>query len=121
MAEHEKQWTFEEIDQHIKSANLAQFEQGGASHFTAAAVAANPADVLKRICAIYKVIRPILVVLSTFPFIPASWKAAIKTFMSLMDTLCPNELVGDRRWPCEATAGSEHDPPTGTCRPSHRR
>lgn len=85
----EKNWTFEEIDQHIKAANLAQFETGGANHFTAAAVAASPADVLKKLCAIYKVIRPILVALSAFPFIPASWKSAIKVFMSLMDTLCP--------------------------------
>lgn len=90
MAEHEKQWTFEEIDQHIKSANLAQFEHGGGGHFTAAAVAANPSDVLKKICSIYRVIRPILVALSNLPLIPGSWKTALKTFISLMDTLCPH-------------------------------
>ena len=87
----EKQLTFEEIDAHIKAANLADFAPGGKMHVTAQMVSASPADVISRICAIYHTIRPILAALLLIPFIPASWKAAIKAFMALMDTLCPKK------------------------------
>jgi hypothetical protein len=90
MAETE-QLTFEAIDAHIKRANLAQFEAGGPRHFTAATAANNPAAVFPQICQIYQVIRPILQGILLIPFIPASWKAAIKTFMTLMDALCPGK------------------------------
>ena len=80
--------TFEQIDAHIKSANLSDFQPGGAKHFNAAAVASQPGTVMQKICAIYKVVRPILVVISNFPLIPAAWKAAVKTFIELMDSIC---------------------------------
>ncbi|MFZ5972766.1 MAG: hypothetical protein ACOYXA_14355 [Bacteroidota bacterium] len=79
---------FEEINQHILNADIAKFQPGGELHFNAASLA-NPGQVLQKVCGIYKVIRPILVVISNFPLIPGTWKAAIKTFISLMDTLCP--------------------------------
>ncbi len=89
MANEQDQLTFEQIDAHIKKANLKDFEPGGQHHFTAATVAANPAGVVGQICKIYHVIRPILQGILLIPFIPAAWKAAIKTFISLMDALCP--------------------------------
>lgn len=85
----EKQLTFEEIDAHINAANLADFEAGGQKQFTAMDVNTNPGGVLQKVCGIYKVIRPILAAIVLIPLIPAGWKAAIKTFMGLMDTLCP--------------------------------
>jgi len=88
MADQNHELTFEAIDAHIKQADLKAFEPGGAKHFTAAAVSASPGDVIKRVCEIYHVIRPILQGILLIPFIPAAWKAAIKAFMSLMDTLC---------------------------------
>jgi hypothetical protein len=85
----EKDWTFEEIDKHVQQADLNAFAQGGAHHFTAAAAQATPGDVLKKICAIYKVVRPILVAVSKIPLIPKKWRDAITTFVGLMDQLCP--------------------------------
>jgi hypothetical protein len=81
--------TFEEIDKHINSLNLQDFQTGGKGHFTAAAVAASPGDVLKKVCTIYRAIRPILIGLENFPLIPKKWRDALKTFTTLMDTLCP--------------------------------
>ena len=81
--------TFEQIDAEIKKINLKDFETGGKHHFTAAAVANAPATVLQSICSIYKSIRGILVAIGNFPLLPGSWKTAIKTFISLMDNLCP--------------------------------
>ena len=89
MAKEDSNLTFEAIDAHIKKADLKAFEPGGARHVTAAAVKASPASVLPQICQIYHVIRPILQAILLIPFIPASWKAAIKTFISVLDTLCP--------------------------------
>lgn len=81
MAEQDADLSFEAIDAHIRRANLGDFAPTTA--------AATPGDVLARVCEIYRVIRPILQGILLIPFIPASWKAAIRTFMTLMDTLCP--------------------------------
>ncbi len=83
-----KDMTFEEIDAHIKSVYLKDFQPGGSKHFTAADVKTSPDSVLQKICGIYRVLRPILNILSAFPLIPGAWKEAIKTFMSLMDSIC---------------------------------
>ncbi len=81
--------SFEEINQHIANADLAKFQPGGESHFTTNAISASPGQVLQKVCGIYKVVRPILVAISNFPLIPGNWRTAIKTFIALMDTLCP--------------------------------
>lgn len=91
MANEDPNLTFEAIDAHIKKADLNAFEPGGARHVTAAAVKAAPGDVLQQVCQIYHVIRPILQAILLIPFIPAAWKAAIRTFISVLDTLCPNK------------------------------
>jgi hypothetical protein len=80
---------FEEVNAHFEKADLVPFQKGGEKHFTAATAADNPAGTLQRICSIYKVVRPFLVLISNLPLIPAKWKEAIKTFIGLMDTLCP--------------------------------
>jgi len=71
--------TFEEIDQHINTHSKAA--PTGAK---AAGAAAIP-----NVCAQYKVIRPILIALESFPFIPQKWRDALKAFTSVMDTFCP--------------------------------
>ncbi|MEO6358702.1 MAG: hypothetical protein ABIU77_24420 [Ferruginibacter sp.] len=81
--------TFELIDAEVKKLNLKDFETGGKHHFTAAVVAANPASVLQSVCAIYHRIKGILTAIANFPLLPGSWRAAIKTFISLMNNLCP--------------------------------
>ena len=85
----DKQITFEEINDHINKADLSQFKEGAAKHFNAANVAADPSGVLQKVCSIYHVIKPILQGILLIPFIPAPWKEAIRTFIKLMDTLCP--------------------------------
>ncbi|MEP6724267.1 MAG: hypothetical protein ABJC98_00550 [Bacteroidota bacterium] len=88
MSQHEL--TFEEVNKHFESTDLSPFKEGGKNHFTAKAVAAAPADVLQKICSIYKVVRPFLVLVSNLPLIPAKWKEAIKLFISLLDGVCPS-------------------------------
>lgn len=83
----EREYTFEEIDSHVRSQDLSQFEE--AKTFTAEAAKAQPAQVLPQICGIYRVVRPILIALSNLPFIPQAWRNALKTFIRLMDLLCP--------------------------------
>ena len=85
----EKDLSFEEVNKHIESADLSTFKAGGKSHFAATDIAKAPGDVLQKICGIYKVVRPILVIVSNLPLIPQKWKDAIKTFINLMDGLCP--------------------------------
>ena len=78
--------TFEEVDKHVQAVDLSAFQAGG-KHYLAAGVA--PAAALPNLCPAYKAIRPILVLLSTAVLIPATWRAVIKTFLSVMDVICP--------------------------------
>ena len=78
--------TFDEIDKHIQAVDLSAYHPGGKHHLAAGTA---PAAALPSVCPIYKAILPILVVLSTLPFIPPKWQALIKTFISVMDVLCP--------------------------------
>lgn len=81
--------TFEEVNRHFESVDLSQFQEGGKNFFSPGAVSTAPGDVLQKVCAIYKVVRPFLALVSNLPLIPKKWKEAIKTFMGLMDGLCP--------------------------------
>ena len=83
------EYSFEEIDRSIEALDLDAFEEGGSRDFSPRDLAADPRGVLGKICEIYKAIRPILVALSNFPLIPGKWRAALKTFIKLMDKLCP--------------------------------
>jgi len=79
--------TFEEVDKHIQNADLSAFQPGGKHHLSAGA-AANPAAAIPNVCGAYQVIRPILALVLNLP-IPKKWKDAIKAFMGVMDTICP--------------------------------
>jgi hypothetical protein len=80
--------TFEEVDKHIQSADLSAFQPGGKSYLSATA-AASLAAAIPNVCGAYQVIRPILALIANLPLIPKKWKDAIKVFMQVMDTLCP--------------------------------
>ena len=71
--------TFEEIDKHIQT-HAAQ---------AAPATAAAGAAAIPNVCQSYKTIRPILIALGSFPFIPKKWRDAIQAFTSVMDGFCP--------------------------------
>jgi hypothetical protein len=58
--------TFEEVDQHIQSADLSVF-QVGRPHMRAEATAASPAIALPNVCYAYQVVKPILALVSNFP------------------------------------------------------
>lgn len=79
--------TFEEVDQHIRNADLSVFQAGGPQR--SAASAANPAAAISDVCNAYNVVKPILLLVSNFPFIPQSWKTAVQGFMGVLNTLCP--------------------------------
>lgn len=84
----EKEMTYEEIDAHVSRLHLADFKNGESKHFTAAEVNSNPGAVLQKICVIYKGIRPILIIVSNIPLIPAKFREPIKIFIGLMDNIC---------------------------------
>lgn len=86
----ENELTFEQINDHINKAKLSIFKEGGKKHFGIADIKTAPGDVLQKVCSIYHVIRPVLQGILLIPFIPATWKQAVKTFLNLMDTLCPS-------------------------------
>lgn len=81
----EKEWSLEQIEAHLQNADIDQFQEYG----EAGAAAVNPAALLSRVCGAYRAIKPILRVILNFPLIPSSIKNAIRTFMSILDTLCP--------------------------------
>lgn len=75
--------TFEEVDEHIKKADLSAL-QSSAKAGPGGGIAAIPAQA----CQAYGVVRPILVLVAATPFIPAKWRDAIKAFVSVMDMVC---------------------------------
>lgn len=78
--------TFEQIEAHVKKADLSQYEAAGAK----GAGGAQPhAMQLQQICGIYKIVRPILQAILVIPLIPESLKKPIRTFISVMNTICP--------------------------------
>ena len=81
--------TLEQIEAHIEKANLGQFAQPQGATRGADAKSIDLAAQLQRVCGIYRGIRPILQVIVNFPLIPESIKKAIRTFMSVMDGICP--------------------------------
>ncbi|MEL6832820.1 MAG: hypothetical protein AAFP77_07500 [Bacteroidota bacterium] len=42
-----------------------------------------------RLCVIYKVVRPILSVISKLPIIPRKWRSVIEELINVLDVLCP--------------------------------
>lgn len=70
---------FEEINKHIKAADLEQFK----------VKAASVGGAEFQLCPIYKIVRPILMMVSTLPFFPAKWKEALGIFTSVLDLMCP--------------------------------
>lgn len=77
------------MEAHFDAVDESAMEPGGALHFDAALAKADPAAVLVKVCGLYRTVRPFLNVASNFFLIPAKVKKVIKTFMGLMDGLCP--------------------------------
>lgn len=82
--------TEQQVEQHFESLDLNEMKAGGALHFSAADVKAKPAEVLGKVCGIYQKVRPFLELASNLFLIPKKWRDALKTYMGLMDTVCPD-------------------------------
>jgi hypothetical protein len=78
-----------EMEAHFDAIDEAAMEPGGALHFDAAEAQANPAQVLVKVCGLYRTVRPFLNFAANFFLVPAKVKNVIKTFTGLMDGLCP--------------------------------
>lgn len=80
-----------DVISYFEKLNLSEFKKGGKKYFTAADVKKNPGEVIEKICSIYRKVRPFLILILSIPFIPKKIKEAIKTFIDLMDKLCPDQ------------------------------
>ena len=69
--------TFEEVDAHINSLEVSSSNVVGAS--------APGAISLEQISAVYKQVRPILVLVQGMPFFPAKWRGYYTTFLNCLD------------------------------------
>ncbi len=88
MPQHEeKLMTLEQIEAHVKSANLEQFDKPQAA--AAAGAQQDITSQLQKVCSVYRGVRPILQVVAGFPLLPGSIKGAVNSFMSVMNTICP--------------------------------
>ena len=79
----------EQVEAHFDALDLKTMAPGGALHFTAADVKSQPADVLTKVCGIYQKVRPFVALASDLFFVPKKWRDALKSYMALMDQICP--------------------------------
>lgn len=49
----------------------------------------DPGEIIGKVCGVYKKVRPFLEVINSLFFLPKKWRAAIASFMLVMDGLCP--------------------------------
>lgn len=76
--------SFEEVNKHIEAVNLAEFRPGGTHHPKAAASLGSA-----EVCAAYKMVKPILVLIASIPLIPQKWRDALNVFIEIADKICP--------------------------------
>lgn len=81
--------TEQQVEQHFEALDLSAMQPGGSDFFTAADVTAKPAEVIGKICGIYGKVRPFLEMAGGVPLIPKKWRAALKSYIALMDVVCP--------------------------------
>ena len=74
--------TFEELaslDKKLATTNFPSEQEAGGLDIAAK---------LQKVCSIYKTVKPVLGIISSIPFIPSNVKNAVKTFQSVLDTVC---------------------------------
>lgn len=79
-----------QVEEHFNAIDLSSMKAGGADHFTAADVKAKPAEVIGKVCSIYQKVRPFLELASDLFFVPKKWRAALDSYILLMDQICPS-------------------------------
>ena len=75
--------TFEEIDKHIQGIDFKSLQS------SAVQGAGGTGAAVPNLCAAYKAIRPILVLLTTLVLLPQKWRDALKAFVQILDSICP--------------------------------
>ena len=84
--------TFSQLNEHAEKLEL----EGMAEAFiTAEGAKASPEEILSKVCGIYQKVRPFLEVVASLFFIPKKWRDAIRTFMGILDGLCPGVVNPD--------------------------
>lgn len=81
--------TEQQVNEHFDNLDLSEMAPDGGLGFNAADAKANPGEVIGKICTIYHKIRPFLDLVDNLFFIPKKWREAIKSYMVLMDAVCP--------------------------------
>jgi hypothetical protein len=82
--------SFEEVDKIVNSADISALKAAAKRPARSSSKSVAPAAMaMPDICGIYKVVRPILLLVSGTPFIPKKWKDVIKTFIQTLDMICP--------------------------------
>lgn len=79
----------EHIEAHFDGLDLSAMAPGGSDHFVAADVKSKPVEVIGKVCSIYQKVRPFLSLASDLFFVPKKWRDALKSYMGLMDQICP--------------------------------
>ncbi len=80
--------SFEQVDATVQRADLTKYRRGGNQWFSRRDVASNPAEVIKKLCAVWRVVGSIVKLVAGIPLLPAKWREALKTLIALMDTVC---------------------------------
>jgi len=80
----------QQVEEHFEKLDLSDMAPGGTNHFTAADVQAKPIEVIGKVCGIYQKVRPFLSLASELFLIPKKWRDALKSYMALMDQICPS-------------------------------
>lgn len=83
------QITFDDVEKHLKGVDLTQFHPGGQHHLAAAPSGTAGAVNVSQICPIYKVVKPIIYLVSSLPIFPRKWTDALGLFLQVMDVICP--------------------------------
>ena len=81
----EQPMTLEQIEAHVQEANLDQYAETQGATRAGIDLGAQ----IQRVCGVYRGVRPVLQVIVNFPLIPESIKKAVRTFMTVMDGICP--------------------------------
>lgn len=79
--------TFHEIDHWVSTIEPDVLE--------AKAVGDSPADRVSKVIAIFRGLRPLLVMIAALQLIPNQWRAAVQLFIAALDALTVDGVSGD--------------------------
>ena len=80
---------FESVNEHIEAVDLSALELDGKIYSAVADAAAETTQAISGFCEAYQTVRPILKIISQFPFLPKKWRVVVEKFISIADLLCP--------------------------------